>query len=297
MSEGYASRLSEYRNKGVCGLPERFETRRTLENKMNKLLQLIKDSNKTVVLTGAGISTAAGIADFRGPNGVWTREVKDKVGDCQARKRQRTADEKGEASVTPATTPVKSEPFQCVEPTFTHYALQRLLKADFIQYIITQNVDGLHLRSGIPRSCLSILHGDCFLEKCENCGKEYFRDFDIAGLSFKKTGRFCDNNGALDTKSACCGGALRDTILDWEDELPEPDFERAEDMCETTDLVITLGTSLRIVPAGKLPLKAKKYAIVNLQQTPYDQDASVVIHHYTDTVMKYLMSKLNVDNT
>ncbi|CAM9204792.1 unnamed protein product [Ectocarpus fasciculatus] len=293
MSGGYASRLSEYRNKGVCGLPEHFETRRTLANKMNKLLQLVKESDKIVVLTGAGISTAAGISDFRGPNGVWTREMN---GDNHGRKRQRTSDEGDGKTASALSTqePVKSEPFQCLEPTYTHHALQRLLKANYIQYIVTQNVDGLHLRSGVPRSNLSILHGDCFLEKCENCGKEYFRDYDIAGLSFKRTGRFCDNSGALDTSIPSCAGALRDTILDWEDELPEPDFGRAEDICDSADLVIALGTSLRIVPAGKLPLRAKKYAIINLQQTPYDQDANVVIHHYTDTVMQYLLTNLDI---
>ena len=162
-----------------------------------------------------------------------------------------------------------------------------------IQYIITQNVDGLHLRSGVPRENLSILHGDCFIEKCEICEKEYIRDFDIGGVSFKKTGRYCIGVSNSDP-SLVCGGALRDTILDWEDELPEKDFSKAQSMCESADLVIALGTSLRIVPAGTLPLKGKAFVIVNLQPTPYDSKARLVIRHSVDVVMKGLLNNLGI---
>jgi NAD+-dependent protein deacetylase sirtuin 6 len=301
MSGGYASRLSDYTQKGVCGLPEHFDTPRTLAVKLNKLFKLIQESEKIVVLTGAGISTAAGISDFRGPKGVWTlenqeAEVATKVS-TNGRKRRKTelstvAAQSATCHTASSKLDNKSEPFLNVAPTYTHRALATLLQEEVVHYLITQNVDGLHLRSGIPRSHLSILHGDCFVEKCEDCGKEYFRDFDIGGLSFKKTGRFCNGDQVVDGSSVGCGGALRDTILDWEDELPETDFEKAEIMCDKADLVLALGTSLRILPAGQLPLKAKKYAIVNLQQTPYDQNADVVIHHYVDTVMESLCSKL-----
>ena len=74
MSASYAERLSAYPNKGRCGLPENYDTERSLSSKITKLAQLITESSYTVVLTGAGISTAAGIPDFRGPNGIWTRE-------------------------------------------------------------------------------------------------------------------------------------------------------------------------------------------------------------------------------
>ena len=109
-----------------------------------------------------------------------------------------------------------------------------------------ENVDGLHLRSGLPRSKLSILHGDCFVEKCERCKLEYVRDFDVGGVSFKPTGRLCEDDK--------CQGVLRDVVVDWNDALPEIDLDEAEKVCRSADLVIALGTSLRIVPAGRLPL-------------------------------------------
>ena len=78
MSESYAGRLKKYPNKGVCGLPELPDTYRSLTVKINKLADMIRKSNNTVIFTGAGISTACGIPDFRGPNGIWTQEQEKK---------------------------------------------------------------------------------------------------------------------------------------------------------------------------------------------------------------------------
>jgi mono-ADP-ribosyltransferase sirtuin 6 len=74
MSEGYAFRLSEYPNKGVCGLPENFDSKRALAVKLKRLGDMVAASKHFVIMTGAGISTSAGIPDFRGPHGVWTKE-------------------------------------------------------------------------------------------------------------------------------------------------------------------------------------------------------------------------------
>ena len=149
----------------------------------------------------------------------------------------------------------------------------------------TQNVDGLHQRSGLSRDKLSVLHGCAFTEKCENCGTEHFRDTDVGGMSFRKTGRKCE----------VCSGDLRDTLLDWNDPLPEADLARSEKECERADLVIGLGTSLRIFPANQLPVKAKKFVVVNLQQTLMDDEASLIIREKVDTVLKDIMDKLGYE--
>ena len=87
-----------------------------------------------------------GIPDFRGPKGVWTLEQQGK---------------KVETQVT----------FEDTQPTLTHMALLALVEAGMVKHIISQNVDGLHLKSGLPREKLSELHGNMFMEKCEKCGK------------------------------------------------------------------------------------------------------------------------------
>jgi mono-ADP-ribosyltransferase sirtuin 6 len=263
MSSGYASRLSEYKDKGVCGLPENKDTKRRLAVKLKRLTELIQKSNHTVVLTGAGISTSAGIPDFRGPYGIWTEESQ--------RKRKR--------SKAP---PISVGDFAQAQPTLTHRAILKLVELGQVQYCITQNVDGLHRRSGLSRQYHSVLHGCVFTEVCEQCQTEHFRDYDVGGMSCQRTGRTCEE----------CGGHLRDIVLDWEDELPERDFERATDQCEQADLVICLGTSLRIEPAGSLPTFAKKFVIVNLQETPYDDEAELIVRAPVDDVMNEVLTQL-----
>jgi len=324
-SDGYANRLSDYPNKGKCGLPETIESKRIFNLKLQKLIKMMKESNYIVILTGAGISTSAGIPDFRGPNGIWTNEKRDnkkrkehnaskkniksdfvinKSGEPSNRKRRRDEMETKPKSVSTATTaatfatnnatiePTTSKAriisFETAKPTITHRAITRLTQNNIVKYSVTQNVDGLHRRSGLPRSKHAVLHGCIFTEKCELCQHEYFRDFDVGGLSFQKTGRYC-------TESQCAGGTLRDTVLDWEDELPEPDWTLSQEECNKSDLCICLGTSLRIEPAGSLPTMAKKFVIVNKQETPYDAEAEFFIRAPVDDVCKQILAGMNLE--
>lgn len=295
MSAGYASRLSAYPNKGVVGLPESFDSKRQLILKLRKLYELVHAARHLVVVTGAGISRAAGIPDFRGPTGIWTLE-KERKTKAQNRKRKHSESSDDVSLKRSDKKHVKNNrnagkmddslcsnmDFSKAQPTLTHKALTRLATDGKIKYLITQNVDGLHRRAGLKRSIHCSLHGCVFTEKCKNsdCQAEYFRDFDIGGMSFQPTGRKC----------SLCGGELIDTLLDWEDELPAADFERAEVECDKSDLVICLGTSLRIEPVGSLPLRAKKFAIVNLQVTPKDIHADLIIKAPVDEGKKKVKS-------
>lgn len=104
------------------------------------------ESKHVLCHTGAGISTSAGIPDFRGPNGVWTLEKKGLKPDINIS-------------------------FDNAEPTITHRCLKKLTETNHVKYIITQNIDGLHLKSGIPRDSISELHGNMFVEKCNTCDR------------------------------------------------------------------------------------------------------------------------------
>ena len=172
--------------------------------------------------------------------------------------------------------------FTRAKPTLTHRAITKLTVDGKLNYCITQNVDGLHRRSGLSRNYHSTVHGCVFTEKCANCGCEYFGDNELCGLSFKTTGNRCDDCGSE--------GLLHDILLDWED--PVLDMERVSAECEKADLVLCLGTSLRIEPVGSLPLRAKKFIIVNLQATPKDEMASHIIRAKVDDVMETLMTNL-----
>ncbi|XP_023572512.1 NAD-dependent protein deacetylase sirtuin-6 isoform X3 [Octodon degus] len=239
MSVNYAAGLSPYADKGKCGLPEIFDPPEELDQKVWELARLVWQSSNVVFHTGAGISTASGIPDFRGPHGVWTME------------------ERGLA-------PKFDTTFESARPTCTHMALVQLERVGLLRFLVSQNVDGLHVRSGFPRDKLAELHGNMFIEECAKC----------------KTGE------------------LRDTILDWEDSLPERDLALADEASRNADLSITLGTSLQIRPSGNLPLATKRrggrLVIVNLQPTKHDRQADLRIHGYVDDVMARLMRHLGL---
>ncbi|XP_061172161.1 uncharacterized protein LOC133181633 [Saccostrea echinata] len=270
MSVNYSDGLSPYEHKGKCGQAEKFDPPEVVSEKVQQLADMIRSSRHLVVHTGAGISTAAGIPDFRGPRGVWTLEQKG---------------EKPQVSVT----------FDNARPTLTHMALVALERAGIVKYVITQNVDGLHVRSGFPRNRLSELHGNMFVEECNKCGTQFINNSAVATMGLKPTGNPCLFTKTGDRK---CRGRLRDTILDWEDSLPDRDLELADQHSKKADLNLTLGTSLQIVPSGNLPLasrkKGGKLVIVNLQPTKHDSKATLKVHEYVDEVMSQLCKLLDI---
>ncbi|XP_057460315.1 NAD-dependent protein deacetylase SRT1-like isoform X2 [Actinidia eriantha] len=237
MSLGYAEKLSYREDVGTVGMSEIFDPPNVLQQKIEQLALMIQKCKHLVAFTGAGISTSCGIPDFRGPKGVWTLQREGKG------------------------VPEASLPFHRAVPSITHMALVELEKAGILKFIISQNVDSLHLRSGIPREKLAELHGNSFMEICPKCGVEYLRDFEVETIGLKETSRRCS-----DMK---CGAKLKDTVLDWEDALPSKEMNAAEKHCGMADIVLCLGTSLQITPACNLPLKCLrnggKIVIVNLQ--------------------------------
>uniref|UniRef100_A0A0B6ZQJ5 protein acetyllysine N-acetyltransferase n=1 Tax=Arion vulgaris TaxID=1028688 RepID=A0A0B6ZQJ5_9EUPU len=270
MSVNYASGLSPYENKGKCGLPETFDSPEILSQKLDQLASLVRCSKHIVVHTGAGISTSAGIPDFRGPKGVWTLE------------------EKGESPQFDIT-------FDSAEPTATHMALVALERAGIVKYVVSQNIDGLHLKSGFPRNRLSELHGNMFIEECNKCGYQYIKKYCVPTMARNMTGGSCTQIKSRGT----CRGKLIDTILDWENSLPEQDLNTAVEQCKKSDLTICLGTSLQILPSGNIPLLTKKnggkIVIVNLQPTKHDKKCDLKIAAYVDDVMRRLCEALDVD--
>uniref|UniRef100_A0A1Y9H9L0 protein acetyllysine N-acetyltransferase n=1 Tax=Anopheles farauti TaxID=69004 RepID=A0A1Y9H9L0_9DIPT len=271
MSCNYAEGLSKYENKGILGATEIFDAPETVEEKCEQLAKMILTSKHTVVHTGAGISTSAGIPDFRGPKGVWTLE------------------ERGEK-------PAVNISFDDAIPTKTHMALKMLVATGHVQYIVSQNIDGLHLRSGLTREHLSELHGNMFVEVCTKCRRQYVRNSPAPTVGKKATGNVCPGTGA---GRACRAGKLIDNILDWEHDLPENDLQLAFMHSAMADLNICLGTTLQIVPSGDLPLKNLKHGgrlvICNLQPTKHDKKADMKISTFVDAVLEKVTKRLGVE--
>ncbi|XP_022227461.2 NAD-dependent protein deacetylase Sirt6 [Drosophila obscura] len=273
MSSNYADGLSPYENKGVLGIPESFDCYDTVNKKCDALALLIKDSRHVVFHTGAGISTSAGIPDFRGPQGVWTLEKKGEV-------------------------PKLNTSFDKATPTKTHMALRALVETGHVQYIVSQNIDGLHLKSGLNRKYLSELHGNIFIEQCHRCRRQFVRSTSVKSVGQKSLGIRCRST-VSDEGRACRSGSLHDNVLDWEHDLPVKDLDMATMHSTMADLNITLGTTLQIVPSGNLPLKnikgGGKLVVCNLQPTKHDTKAHLVISSYVDEILSKVCHFLNVE--
>lgn len=244
MSVNYASSLSPYDNKGKCGTPEVYDSVADLSYKMDVLADILKTCKHLVVHTGAGVSTSAGIPDFRGPKGVWTLEKQ-------------------------GLSPQVDISFADAKPTLTHMAMVVLEREGILKYLVTQNIDGLHLKSGLPRNKFSELHGNVFVERCDTCGREYVRSEPCQTVGLKLTGNKCEGGG----HRGRCRGQLRDSLLDWEDELPKDHLANAEYHSKLADVSLCLGTSLQMMPAASFPLltikNGGKLIICNLQPTKY----------------------------
>lgn len=232
-------------------------------------MDLILASKHIVVHTGAGISTSTGIPDFRGPNGVWTLEKK-------------------------GIKPSFDIDFKAAVPSKTHRALKLLMDRGFIKFIISQNIDGLHMRSGIKRDNLAELHGNFFVSECPKCKSKFVRSNPVPTVGLKPIGEDCKNT------SKRCRGKLIDTILDWEGSLPDDDLELSTMHSTIADLNIGLGSSFQIMPSGKLPLRncgkfGGKFALVNLQPIKVEKKADLVIHSPVDEVMERVLKRLGIE--
>ena len=282
MSCSYADGLSPYEHKGKLGQAEIFDSPEEVDSKVEILARWIsEESSHTVFYTGAGISTSAGIPDFRGPKGVWTLEKKGMKPDINV-------------SWNDAT------------PTASHMAIAKLLDMNLAQFVISQNIDGLHMRSGILRRNVAELHGNMFIDACKTCRRMFVRDSPAPTVGLKFVGKSCPATRtdicSGGNKRGNCRGKLIDFVLDWEDELPEADLILSDGHSTLSELSIVIGSTLQIVPAGNMPSYTKKYqggmkdkgrlVIINLQPTKQDKKADLLIRAFSDTVMKKLFDRL-----
>lgn len=239
-----------------------------------------------VIHVGAGISTSAGIRDFRGKSGVWTELLKSQ----QDNSSSSTEVERKEV-VKVETADVK--PFDEAEPTLSHLVLKTMCELGLVKHIISQNVDGLFLKSGLRRTFISELHGNFYLDECTKCRSRFIRSTASPTMRLQKSNVACPRIGQP------CKGRLRDTILDWDSPIPFDEFRVAKREAKRNKLHICIGTSLQLSPSKDLVAKQKskstKLVIINLQPIKIDEKANLVINYYADDVMRELATELSFD--
>jgi NAD-dependent deacetylase len=241
-------------------------------------LRVLHGRNRILVFTGAGISTDSGIPDFRGPEGLWTKEdpadftIERYLADPEVRRRA------WQRRVTIG--------FLDATPNRGHLAVTRLWESGRMVGCITQNVDSLHRAAGLPESALAELHGSAATTSCLACGATV------------PTGAIRERleSGEDDPPCRACGGILKADVVLFGEILPRAAMARAAAMAETADAVIAVGTTLGVYPAAGFPLtvasRGMPFVIINQGRTDLDDLADAIVAAPAADALETLVSRL-----
>lgn len=236
---------------------------------------LLKESRRVLALTGAGISTEAGIPDFRSPeSGLWhDRDLMELLSARGFRRDPKRFYERSLAMMPQVLT---------ARPTSAHRLLTRLERAGKLSGIVTQNIDGLHQRAG--SSNVLEIHGTYRTGHCAGCA---------AGLDLVEKLR---KDPSLPPRCEFCGEVIKPDIVLFGDLIPLDVYAAASGLLDQSDLLLVFGSSLSVAPVTELPDRALarniKLAIVNLEPTDYDRAAALVIRAKLGEIIPILNSAL-----
>jgi NAD-dependent deacetylase len=249
---------------------------------IDRLAALFAGARRPVVFTGAGVSTESGIPDFRSPGGVWARfdprvfTYHSFVGSLEGRRRY--------WAVGRVMYPI----IRAAVPNAAHLALTELHRLGCLDCCITQNVDGLHQRAGLPPTAVIELHGNATRARCLDCGASCTREELHARLE----------RGLDVPDCAACGGTVKPYTILFGETMPREAVDEAERRAVAADLFVVLGSSLVVYPAAYIPIHAKRagatLAIVTLQPTRADADADLVVRGSAGEVMTTVLDAVRV---
>jgi NAD-dependent deacetylase len=248
---------------------------RTAMDEMKRAVALMKNSRKTIVLTGAGISTESGIPDFRSPGiGLWEKiDPMEALSTKALYQNPKYFYEVGFQLLTS---------MMDAEPNKAHKILAKLEEEGYIHLLVTQNIDNLHQRAG-SKEVLEV-HGHTRSGYCLSCYRE---------LPMKDMDNIIQM-GEIPPRCPQCGGTLRPRVVLFGDSLP-PCFDRAWREVEKGDLLIVIGSSLEVGPVNHLANLCKKLMIINLGKTAYDQRADLIIQGAASSILEEIYEKLHHD--
>ena len=244
----------------------------------DKVASLILKANRVVVFTGAGVSTESGIPDFRSPGGIWERFDPDDftyqkfISNPEARRKQWQMLRDGGLTTK-------------AEPNPAHYAIAELDRLGRLDCVITQNVDNLHQRAGVPDNKIFELHGNMQWVVCLSCGRRY----PLAQIKDRLEGTEIPD-------CEVCHGILKPDVVLFGEALPLKVLEEATHRSSNCDLFIVIGSTLIVYPAAYMPVYAvssgAKLVIINLSSTPMDRQATVLIRAKAGETMSGIVKQV-----
>jgi len=238
-----------------------------MEHSVSALAALVRERQPCVVLTGAGISTESGIPDFRSPTGIWAQYDPMEYATIEAFRRDPAKVWEFYAR--------RFEALTRAEPNAGHLALAELEQRGLVSAVVTQNVDGLHLRAGSQE--VIEVHGSMRTAVCLDCGEQV--PLDPAAPQCPR-----------------CGAILKPGVVMFGELLPEGAMERASELVRAAGVLLVVGSSLEVYPVAGLPEEALTsggaLAIVNRGPTPYDRVATIRIEGGAGETLSALMREL-----
>ncbi|MHA1729926.1 MAG: Sir2 family NAD-dependent protein deacetylase [Promethearchaeota archaeon] len=231
--------------------------KKSYEERINIAAQLIAQSSYLVCFTGAGISTESGVPDFRGPDGLWTRRDK---------------------GLPP---PKQKKPWSETEPNEGHLAIVELQNLGIMKFLISQNIDNLHIKSGIQEDLIAEFHGNMTKMRCLDCGIRY-------------------NIKELDGSKKCpqCNGKLRTDVVNFGDSIPIGALKSSMLHSRQSDVFLVVGSTLTVTPAANMPIYAlendAKLIILNNQRTGFDGSATVKFTENAGPILTAIVEKVKV---
>jgi NAD-dependent deacetylase len=240
----------------------------------------LRDAQRVTVLTGAGISTDSGIPDFRGPNGLWTKNpeaarmatLQDYVADPEVRRR--------------AWQSRKTHSAWTAEPNDGHRALVDLDKTGRLHAVVTQNIDELHQRAGLSGGKVIEVHGTVWWAVCLTCGVRSPMADELVRVS----------DELPDPPCTLCGGILKSATISFGQQLDPDVLDAAARAASGCDLFLAIGTSLTVHPAAGLCDLAvgagARFVVINAEPTPYDDLADAVLREPIGEILPALVAGL-----
>ena len=247
-------------------------------NTFNKIIKLIKTSKKTIVLTGAGISTESGLPDFRSKDGFWTKNKPIQFQDY--------LDDEEKQRLSWSRNIELHKILREINPNIGHAFVEKVINFNEENLLITQNIDGLHQRSGIQEDKIIEIHGNAIEAKCLDC---------------EKKAKIIDFHAAIKTnnplpKCLNCNGVVKVATISFGQPMNENDMLKATKMSSECELMIVMGSSLSVMPAGQIPNLAiqsgAKLVILNREETIYDAMADIVINDELKNICGKLIDKI-----
>ena len=259
---------AENRGEGTMGFMDDLST------PGQTLMDMVRQANRVVAFTGAGISTECGIPDFRSPGGLWSNNMPIDFQTFLSSKEMRIEAWRRKFAMEDA--------FRSARPGRGHRALAHLVRIGKASHVITQNIDNLHQASGVPDDRVVELHGNGSYAHCLDCACRH--ELDEVRAVFEGTGEPPD--------CAMCGGIVKTATISFGQAMPEEAMARAEAATYDCDLFLSIGSSLVVFPAAGFPLVAKRngarLVIINRDPTEFDDVADLVISEDIGNVLEPL---------